>query len=90
VAIPAGFEPATHGVEIRYQILKSLDNIYPGIVVLQNFAAQDRYDDAVEAFARGGSRRDMMTPLMAIGMTTDEIRWHAEYPGRRMVTVAGE
>jgi hypothetical protein len=24
-----------------------------------------------------------MARLMALGMTTDEIRWHAEYPGRR-------
>jgi hypothetical protein len=47
----------------------------------------DRYDDATEAFAHGGSQRDLMTSLMALGMTVAEIRWHAAYPGRRMVAI---
>ena len=61
---------------------------YPEFLVLGSAADLDAYDDAAEAFARGGSRRDLMTCLIALGMTAAEIRWHAEYPGRRMVAIA--
>jgi len=60
---------------------------FPDMLVLRSAADQDKYDDATEHFARGGSRRDLMTKLMALGMTAGETRWHAEYPGRRMMTV---
>jgi hypothetical protein len=61
---------------------------YPGFIVLSDFASQGENDGAVE-FTRGGSRRKLMARLMALGMTPDEIRWHAKYPGRRMATLAG-
>jgi hypothetical protein len=56
----------------------------PAYLVLRSAADVDAYDDATEAFARGGSRIDLMTRLLALGLTAAEIRWHADYPGRRM------
>jgi hypothetical protein len=63
---------------------------HPHFIVLRDVASQDLYDRAVEAFARGGSRQDLMTQLMALGMTVDEIRWHCESPGRRKITIVEE
>jgi hypothetical protein len=60
---------------------------YPDLLVLRSEADFDGYDDATEAFRRGGSQRDLMTRLMKLGMTAAEIRWHAAYPGRRTVAV---
>jgi hypothetical protein len=34
---------------------------YPNLLVLRSEADMDRYDDATEAFARGGSQRELMT-----------------------------
>ena len=45
----------------------------------------DAYEDALTAFARGGSRREMMERLMAIGLQANAIRYLAEYPGRTMM-----
>jgi hypothetical protein len=70
--------------------IQSIRDRYPGVLVLRSFADQDKYDDAIEAFARNGSQRDLMARLFALGMTADEIRWHSDYPGRRMATVASE
>jgi hypothetical protein len=57
---------------------------YSEFVVLRTAAYVNRYEDALEALARGGSRQ------VAIGLTAEEIRWHPESPGRRMATVVGE
>jgi hypothetical protein len=43
------------------------------------------YDEATEAFRLGGSQRELMARLFELGMTAAEIRWHAGYPGRRMM-----
>lgn len=56
-----------------------------GIVTVSNL---DEFEDAVEAFACGGSRRELMERLFALGMTAPAIRWLAEFPGRTML-VAG-
>jgi hypothetical protein len=56
---------------IRDRILRSDDDAW-------------KYDEATQAFRLGGSRRDLMIRLMVIGLTADEMRWHAEDPGRRM------
>ena len=61
---------------------------YSEFVVLRTAAYVNRYEDALEALARGGSRQ--VARLMAIGLTAEEIRWHPESPGRRMATVVGE
>jgi hypothetical protein len=64
-----------------------LREYFPEFVALHSLADMDEYDDAVEQFARGGSQRDLMRRLLALGMTAAEIRWHAAYPGRRMMAV---
>jgi hypothetical protein len=46
-------------------------------------AALNEYEAAVQAFADGGDRREFMTRLMALGMTAEDIRWHAAVRGRR-------
>jgi hypothetical protein len=63
---------------------------FPDFIVLRDVASEHRYEDAVKAFERGGSRQDLMAELMALGMTANEIRWHCEIRGRRMVIVVGE
>jgi hypothetical protein len=45
-------------------------------------ASVDAYEDAVEAFARGGSRSEYMARLFKLGMPAATIRWLAHYPGR--------
>jgi hypothetical protein len=83
--------PMTKGKTSDIQsIVRDMRDRYSGILILRSFADQGEYDDAVEAFARDGSRQDLMTRLIALGLTAGEIRWHAEYPGRRMATFAGE
>jgi hypothetical protein len=64
--------------------------LHPGHVVLASFEHQDAFEDAVDAFAVGGTRSALMVSLMALGLTAAEIRWHAGFPGRRMRSVAGE
>jgi hypothetical protein len=46
------------------------------------------FEDAVDAFESGGSRRELVRRLFALGLTAGEIRWHAGFPGRRMASVA--
>jgi hypothetical protein len=45
----------------------------------------DAFEDAVWAFARGGSRTELMTKLFVLGLRADCIRYLAEYPGRTMM-----
>jgi hypothetical protein len=67
--------------------MQEIRDRYPDLLVLRCEADFDRYDDATETFARGGSQRDLMTRLVQLGMTAAEIRWHAAYPGRRKVAI---
>jgi hypothetical protein len=57
--------------------VKEIRGRYPDLLVLRSEADFDGYDDATEAFRRGGSQRDLMTRLMKLGMTAAEIRWQA-------------
>jgi hypothetical protein len=43
----------------------------------------DAYEDAVEAFERGGSRSEFMAKLL--GLVAHAIRYLAGYPGRTMM-----
>ena len=45
----------------------------------------DAYDDALEAFKHGGSRQECMSRLFSLGLPATEIRFLAEYPGRRLM-----
>jgi hypothetical protein len=45
----------------------------------------DAYEDAVKAFARGGSRSEFMARLLALGMPAWAIRLLAGYPGVTMI-----
>lgn len=45
----------------------------------------DAYEDAVQRFAAGGSQRDLMERLFALGLHAGAIRWLAAYPGRTMM-----
>ena len=47
---------------------------YPDLLVLRSAADFDGYDDATEAFRRGGSQRDLMTRLMKLGMTAAQVK----------------
>jgi hypothetical protein len=67
-----------------------LSQSYREYLVLRSDADLAKYGDAVEAFAHGGSRRELMMRMMAIGMTAAEIRWHPDGPGRRMLAIVGE
>lgn len=44
----------------------------------------DAFEIALEKFARGGSRRECMEALLAIGLPAAAIRWLAEFPGWTM------
>jgi hypothetical protein len=44
----------------------------------------DAFEIALEKFARGGSKRECMAALLAIGLPAGEIRYLAEFPGRTM------
>jgi len=48
----------------------------------------DAYDDATEAFRRGGSREHLIADLAALDLSAEEILWHVEERGRRRVTYA--
>ncbi|MEY9884963.1 hypothetical protein [Bradyrhizobium sp. USDA 329] len=63
---------------------------FPGFVALRTLNDMDKYDDAVEAFARGGSRRDLMACLFGLGIPADQIRTLASYPGTRLPAAWGE
>ena len=45
----------------------------------------DKFEDAVEAFARDGGRAKFMATLLAIGLPADCIRYLAGYPGRGLM-----
>jgi hypothetical protein len=47
--------------------------------------SMDAFENAVEAFKRGGSRSEYMTRLFALGMPADIIRFLADCPGRTML-----
>ncbi|WP_164937733.1 hypothetical protein [Bradyrhizobium guangxiense] len=57
---------------------------FPGFVALHTLADLDKYEDAVEAFACGGSRSEFMASLFGLGIPADQIRILASYPGRSL------
>jgi len=63
---------------------------YPGAVALRTSDDLDKYETAIEKFARGGSRTDFMATLFGIGIPADQIRLLASYPGRSLPAVCWE
>jgi hypothetical protein len=63
---------------------------FPGFVALRTLADLEKYDDAVDAFARGGSQSDLMVTLFGLGIPANQIRILASYPGRTLPTLYGE
>ncbi|CUT98331.1 MULTISPECIES: hypothetical protein [unclassified Bradyrhizobium] len=53
---------------------------YPDFVVLR-LDDLDAYEDAVDAFARGGGQRELTAALFALGIPASQIRAVAAYPG---------
>ncbi|MET4032087.1 hypothetical protein ABIB94_006829 [Bradyrhizobium sp. JR7.2] len=54
---------------------------YPDFVVLRSLDDLDAYEDAVDAFARGGGQRELTAALFALGIPASQIRAVAAYPG---------
>lgn len=54
----------------------------PGFVFVTSL---DAYDDATEAYRRGGSRDDLLIALGALGVPAEAAKWHAARRGNRMV-----
>lgn len=63
---------------------------YPGAVALRTIVDLEKYESAVEKFARGGSQRELMAALFSLGIPADQIRTLASYPGRFLPTICGE
>lgn len=55
------------------------------IETIPTVTSLDRFEDAVDAFARSGGRGEYMTALLALGMPADAIRYLVAYPGRTMM-----
>jgi hypothetical protein len=71
-------------------MLDTIRASFPGVIALRTLADMDKYDDAVEAFARGGSRCDLMASLFALGIPVHQIRALASHPGTRLPAACGE
>lgn len=59
-------------------------------LTLRTWNDLDAYHDAVEAFADGGGKAELMERLMGLGVPAPVIRWHGEYPGRAMVAICND
>jgi hypothetical protein len=71
-------------------MIQTIRASYPGVVALRTIADLDRYDDALSAFARGGTQRDLMVTLFGLGIPANQIRLLASYPGRSLPAVCWE
>jgi hypothetical protein len=58
-----------------------------GAIWLPSESESDAYDDAVEAFACNYDCGALFRRLLAIGLSADEVRWHAAHPGQRMMAM---
>ncbi len=67
-----------------------LETIRARAVALRTLADMDRYETAVERFASGGSRVDLMSTLFGLGIPAAQIRVLASDPGRRMPAIVTE
>ena len=70
--------------------VQTLRNHFPGFVVLRSYAAQEQYGRALDAFAHGGNRSELLQTLMGLGVPAGDIRWLAEVSGRYKMSVVGK
>ena len=54
-----------------------------GFVVLRGEGDAHEYDSFIAAFARNGDRGALFRNVLALGLTADQVRWHAAHPGNR-------
>jgi len=71
-------------------MLDTIRASFAGYVVLRSEADMGRYHTAVERFASGGSRVELMTTLVGLGVPADQIRYLASYPGQALPAVCCE
>jgi hypothetical protein len=45
----------------------------------------ERYQDAVDAFARTGDRPALLSNLLAVGVSGAQARWHIDHPGECLI-----
>ncbi|MCK1302940.1 hypothetical protein IVB33_29075 [Bradyrhizobium sp. 24] len=71
-------------------MLDTIRSNYPGFIALRTLGDLDQYEAAIETFAGGGSRVQLMTSLMGLGIPADQIRILASYPGRKLPAMCAE
>ncbi|SCB37676.1 hypothetical protein GA0061098_1007160 [Bradyrhizobium shewense] len=77
-------------VGINGGCITMLDTIRANAIALRTLADLDAYETAVERFARGGSRSELMTTLFGLGIPAPQIRVVASHPGRWLPAICCE
>ena len=62
-----------------------MENTHLGVDDIPTVTSMDKFDDAVEAFARDGGRAKFMANLFALGLPASAIRHLASFPGRTLM-----
>lgn len=70
-----------------HHMITALRTNYPDFVALRTMADLDRYEIAVEKFAAGGGRIELMSALVRLGIPAGQIRTIAAHPGQRLPAV---
>ncbi|MCK1337164.1 hypothetical protein IVB38_14280 [Bradyrhizobium sp. 38] len=63
---------------------------YPAFIALRTLGDLDKYEAALDKFADGGSRVQLMTSLIGLGIPANQIRVLASYPGRALPAICAE
>lgn len=71
-------------------MIQTIRASYPGVVALRTITDLDKYETAVEKFACSGSRIELMTALVGLGVPADQIRAIAAYPGEWLMAMCAE
>lgn len=70
--------------------METIRTTFPEFVALRSTADLDRYETALERFAGGGSRVELMATLLALGIPAGQIRALASYPGNTLPAIVAE
>lgn len=71
-------------------MITALRTNYPEAVALRTIADLDRYETAIEKFAAGGGRIELMSELVGLGIPAAQIRTIAAYPGQWLPAICAE